>query len=101
MRRRKAGGKSAERRRPKPSQRRSRKAAAAKKTNTSRLRRERNEALEHQKVTSEVLRVISNSPTDSASTLSAIAESIARLLRVNDANILRLEGDALTSVAKY
>ena len=52
-------------------------------------------------MTSEVLGVISNSPTDSASTLGAIAESIARLLGVNDANILRLEGDALTSVAKY
>src|SRR5262249_2391048 len=47
------------------------------------------------------LRVISDSPTDSTSTLGAIAESIARLIGVTDANILRLEGNALTSVAKY
>ena len=101
MRRRKAGGKSAGLQKPSPSQPRSRGSAAAKETNAARLRRERDEALEHQRVTSEVLGVISNSPTDSASTLGAIAESIARLLGVNDANILRLEGDALTSVAKY
>jgi signal transduction histidine kinase/putative methionine-R-sulfoxide reductase with GAF domain len=63
--------------------------------------RERDEALEQQKLTSEVLRAISNSPTDSASTLGAIAESIARLLGVPDADILRLDGNKLTSVAKY
>ena len=101
MRRRKAGGKSAGLQKPSPSQPRGRGSAAAKETNAARLRRERDEALEHQRVTSEVLGVISNSPTDSASTLGAIAESIARLLGVNDANILRLEGAALTSVAKY
>ena len=63
--------------------------------------RERDEALEQQKLASEVLRAISDSPTDSASTLGAIAESIAWLLGVPDADILRLDGNKLTSVAKY
>ena len=62
---------------------------------------ERDEALEQQKLTSEVLRAISDSPTDSASTLGAIAESIARLLGVTDADILRLDGNKLTTVAKH
>src|SRR5689334_4288060 len=59
---------------------------ARRKPKATRLARELDEALEHQRVTSEVLRVISNSPTDSASTLGAIAESIAQLLGVTDAN---------------
>ncbi len=63
--------------------------------------RERDEALEQQKLTSEVLRAISDSPTDSASTVGAIAKSVARLLGVTDADILRLDGNKLTSVAKY
>src|SRR5262249_60315786 len=63
--------------------------------------RERDEALEQQKLTSEVLRAISDSPTDSAATLGAIAESIARLLGVPDADILHLDGNKLTSVAKF
>ena len=65
------------------------------------LKRERDEALEQQRATSEVLRAISNSPTDTTSTLTAIAESVARLLEVADAEILRVEGDVLRSVAKH
>src|ERR1700693_4698419 len=70
-------------------------------TEITRLRRERDEALEQQRATSEVLRAISNSPTDTASTLSAIAESIPRLLEVTDAEIMRVGGDVLRSVAKH
>jgi signal transduction histidine kinase len=72
------------------------------------LRRERDEArqqlseaLEQQTATSEVLRVISNSSTDVQSVLRAIAESAAQLLDVTDAQIMRVEGDALRSVAKH
>ena len=70
-------------------------------TQNALLKRERDEALEQQRATSEVLRAISNSPTDTASTLSAIAESVARLLEVTDAEIMSVEGDALRSVAKH
>src|SRR5262249_36024930 len=63
--------------------------------------RELTEALEQQTATSEVLRVISNSPTDVRSVLQAIAESVARLLNVTDAQIMRVEGDALRAVAKH
>jgi two-component system, NtrC family, sensor kinase len=51
--------------------------------------------------TSEVLRVISNSPTDLQSALGAIAESAARLLDVAGAEISRVEGDGLRLMAKH
>jgi len=63
--------------------------------------RERDEALEQQRATSEVLRAISSSPTDAVSTLEAIAESVTRLLDVADAEIMRVEGNVLRSVAKH
>jgi signal transduction histidine kinase len=59
------------------------------------------EALDQQKATSGVLRVISNSPIDLPSALGAIAETAARLLDVTDADIMRLEGDGLRLVAKH
>jgi two-component system, NtrC family, sensor kinase len=76
--------------------------AAASETNVVVLTRERDEALEQQRATSEVLRAISNAPTDAASTLGAIAESVARLLDVTDAEIImRVEGNLLRCVTKY
>ena len=65
------------------------------------FKRERDEAIEQQRVTSEVLRAISNSPTDAASTLGAIAKSVARLLDVTDAEIMSVEGNMLRCVAKH
>jgi GAF domain-containing protein len=62
---------------------------------------ELSEALDQQKATSEVLRVISNSPTDLQSALGAIAESAARLLDVADAEINSLEADGLRLMAKH
>ena len=48
------------------------------------------------------MRVISNAPTDATSILGTIAESVARLLNVTDAEIvMRIDGDLLKSVAKH
>jgi transcriptional regulator with GAF, ATPase, and Fis domain len=58
------------------------------------------EAREQQTATSDVLRVISESPSDLRSALDAIAESATRLLDVTDVEILRVEGDSLRVVAK-
>jgi GAF domain-containing protein len=63
--------------------------------------RELSEALDQQKATSEVLRVISDSSIDLVSALEAIAESAARLLDVTDADIMRLEGEGLRLIAKH
>jgi GAF domain-containing protein len=63
--------------------------------------RERDEALERETATSEVLRIISNSPTDLQSALGAIAESAARLLDVAGAEISRVESDGLRLMAKH
>jgi two-component system NtrC family sensor kinase len=65
-----------------------------------RLTRELSEVSDQLTATSEVLRIISNSPTDLQSALGTIAESAARLLDVADVEILRVEGDALRVVAK-
>src|SRR5262249_23325125 len=59
------------------------------------------EALHQQSATYEVMRVISNSPTDLQSALGAIADSAARLLDVADVEILRVEGNVLRYVAKH
>jgi len=74
---------------------------ASPETEVARLTRERDEALEREAATSEVLRIISDSPTDLQSALGAIAKSAARLLDVSGAEISRVEGDGLRLVAKH
>jgi GAF domain-containing protein/anti-sigma regulatory factor (Ser/Thr protein kinase) len=63
--------------------------------------RELTEALEQQTATSEILRVISRSPTDLEPVLDAVARTSARLCDAVDATILRVDGAVLRSVAHH
>jgi GAF domain len=63
------------------------------------LRRERNEALEHQTATSEVLSIISRSPTDVQPVLDAIVESAARVCGIDDVALRLREGNSIVSAA--
>ena len=57
------------------------------------------EAMKQQTATSEMLRLISNSPIQSV--LDAVAENAARLCDANNAGIFRLEDNLLRLVASY
>jgi two-component system, NtrC family, sensor kinase len=63
--------------------------------------RDLTEALEQQTATSEILRVISSSPTDTQQVFDAIAANAARLCSANDAQVLRVEGELLRLVAAF
>ena len=57
------------------------------------------EALEHQTATSEVLGIISRSPTDVQPVLDAIVESAAKVCGIDDVVLRLREGDSLVSRA--
>jgi two-component system NtrC family sensor kinase len=59
------------------------------------------ESLEQQTATSEILRVISSSPTHLQPVMNVVAESAARVCGAIDSSIFRLDGDALRLVALH
>jgi GAF domain-containing protein/anti-sigma regulatory factor (Ser/Thr protein kinase) len=66
-----------------------------------RLFNETKEALEQQTAISEILRVISGSPTDVQPVLDAVAERAAKICDAVDAQIFLREGDDMKHVARF
>ena len=62
---------------------------------------ETKEALEHQKASADILRIISSSPTDLSPVMAALAESAARLCEATDAHIWQRDGGDLQLVASH
>src|SRR5215475_6554091 len=65
------------------------------------LRRELAEARDHQAATSEILRVISSSPTDTQGVFEEIARSATRLCDAHDAVIRQIDGEVFRLVAHH
>jgi signal transduction histidine kinase len=63
--------------------------------------RELTEALEQQTATSEILRVISSSPTDLQPVLDAVAENAGHLCQAADVVILRIDGNSMRFAARH
>lgn len=70
-------------------------------TEVVRLTRELKEALEQQNATSEVLQVISGSPSDLEPVFSTMLEKAVRICGASFGNIYRWDGEALNIVASY
>src|SRR5262245_48836604 len=66
-----------------------------------RLFNETKEALERQTASSEILRIISSSPTDLQPVLDAVAERAANLCGASDGSVFRVDGDCLRLIAHH
>ena len=65
------------------------------------LRRERDESLERETATSDILRMIARLPGDLQSVLDAIAESAAKLCDADDVLVRRVDGDVLRRASHF
>src|SRR6516225_8742998 len=81
--------------------RRSSSSVAGQETEAVRFRRERDEALEREIATAEVLKVISSSPGDVKSVFEAILENATRICEAKFGILLLWEGDAFRTVALH
>ena len=59
------------------------------------------EALEQQKATAEILRIISTSPTELQSVLEVVARSAAHFCKADDVTIFELDGQELRATAHW
>jgi class 3 adenylate cyclase len=75
--------------------------AAGRETNVARLTRERDEALEQQTATSEVLKFISGSPSELKPVFDAILERATRICEAKFGTMWLREGDAFRVVALH
>ena len=69
--------------------------------NIQSLRRERDESLEREAATSDILRMIARAPADLQSVLDTIAERAAKLCDATDASIFRVDGNVLRIAAHF
>src|SRR6266700_2581731 len=65
------------------------------------LTRDLSEALEHQTATSEILGVISSSPTDIQPVFDTIAQSAARLCKAQFCHVFRFDGELMHFAASH
>jgi hypothetical protein len=73
--------------------RRSSSSVAGRETEVGRFHRERDEALEREAATSEVLRLISSSPGDLELVIRTILEHATRICNANFGNLFRFDGE--------
>ena len=75
--------------------------AAGQETKVARLTRERDEALEQQTAISEILRVISNSPSDVQPVLNSVAEHAARICEAQVVDIVIVDNEVFRIAASF